>query len=245
MNQLRHIKEFKAALKDYHLGEETLHTLSQTKLVLLVAATSSGRNTIIHEVLRTGDYHYVISDTTRKPRINDGILEQNGREYWFKTEEEFLENIHAGRYLEAAVIHNQQMAGISVEELRRAQDEGKIAITDAEIAGADNATKYKPDTISIFILPPSFDEWQKRLKHRGHMEAGEFVRRMQSACREFEVALQRDYYHFVINDTVEEAATEINHIAKLGASDAEQQQRGRRLAEQLLVETQALLKSLS
>lgn len=244
MNKLEHIAEFREALKDYSLSKVALHTLSQTKLVLLVATTSSGRNTVLREVVKTGDYHFIVSDTTRKPRVNDGVLEQNGREYWFRSETEMLADIQAGHFLEAAIIHDQQVSGISVRELELAAQDDKIAITDAEIAGADNAKKYKPDTVTIFVLPPSFEEWQRRLKHRGDMDALEFKRRMQSAAEEYKHALERDYYLFVINDEVSHAAQKVNGLAKLQTVDKNDQAAGRDLAEQLLLSTQALLKTL-
>lgn len=244
MNELVRIDEFRDVLRGYHLSKTTLFTLSQTKLVLIVGPTSSGRNTRIKRLLKTGDYHYVVSDTTRQPRINDGFAEQNGREYWFRTENEILTDLKEGKYLEAAIIHNQQVSGISVRELEKARDEGKIAITDAEITGATNAIKYKPDTIVIFLLPPSFDEWQRRIKHRGQMTPEEFKRRMQSACKEFEVALSNDYYRFVINDTGDDSLIQINQIAKLDIIDPEQQSQARALTEQLLLATRSLVSSL-
>lgn len=244
MNSLTHIDEFKTLLEDYHLSKESLLTLSQTQLVLLVAPTSSGRNTVIRRLMETGDYYFVVSDTTRKKRVNDGVLEQNGVEYWFREETDVLKDIKSGKYLEAAVIHNQQVSGISVRELQKATDAQKIAITDAEIAGVANAVKYKHDTLAIFVLPPSFDEWQRRLKHRGDMEQGEYKRRMESAAKEFADSLEHNYYKFVINNSVEAAAEQINTLAKMNEIDAASQAKGRQLAEQLLIQTQSLVKSL-
>ncbi len=244
MNKLAHIAEFRKLLVDYHLSKPALQALSQVKLVLLVAPTSSGRNTIIRELLKTGNYHFVVSDTTRKPRDNEGVPEQNGREYWFRTEKEMLEDIKQGKFLEAAVIHNQQVSGVSVRELEKSLDENRTAISDTEVAGADNAIKYKPDTICVFVLPPSFEEWQKRIKHRGAMTPVEFKRRMQSAIKEFEFALKRDYYHFVINDKVIDASRQINEIVELGIRHEDQEKAGRQLAEQLLIATRQLVESL-
>jgi guanylate kinase len=241
MNELLRIDEFRNILDGYHLSKQALQTLSQTKLVLLVAPSSTGRNTIIRSLMKTGDYHFVVSDTTRKPRVNDGLLEQNGKEYWFRTENEMLTDLSQGKYLEAAIIHNQQVSGISVRELEKARDEDKIAITDAEVAGAENATKYKIDTICIFVLPPSFKEWQRRIHHRGNMNPLEFKRRMQSACRELDIALHRDYYHFIINDTIEHSVQQINELAKLGTIDSDSQIQGIALAKQLLLDTKILI----
>lgn len=244
MNELARLAEFREVLQSYHLSKTAIIALSQTRLVLIIGPTSSGRNTRIRRLLKTGDYHYVISDTTRRPRVNDGVLEQNGQEYWFRTEDEILADLKAGKYLEAAIIHNQQVSGVSVRELEKARDEGKIAITDAETTGATTAIKYKPDTIIIFLLPPSFEEWQRRIKHRGQMPPDEFKRRMESACNEFEIALNDSHYQFVINDSGDDAIMQINQIAKLGIEDAQLQLRGRELAERLLLATRSLLKSL-
>jgi guanylate kinase len=244
MNKLVNLTEFQVQLAHYKLSKSALQTLSQTQLVLLVAPTSTGRNHLIRELLKTDDYYYIVSDTTRQPRVNDGVMEQSGVEYWFRDEQSVLDDIKAGKYLEAAVIHQQQVSGISIRELQRATDLGKIAITDAEIAGLDNAIKLKPDTLGIFVLPPNFDEWQRRLHHRGAMDPEEYKRRMASAVSEFSAALEHDYYRFVINDEVIDAVQQINEITKLDTHNAEQQAHARHLAEQLLLETQILLRSL-
>lgn len=244
MNKLVRVAEFRELLDGYHLSKTTLQTLSQTQLVLIVGSTSAGRSTIIRELMKTGDYHFVVSDTTRQPRVNDGVPEQNGHEYWFRTENEILSDLKAGKYLEAAIIHDQQVSGISVRELEKARDEGKIAIADVEIIGAANAIKYKPDTVVIFVLPPNFDEWQRRIKHRGIMSPEEFKRRMNSACKEFETALSNSYYQFVINESFNDTAMQINQIAKLGIVDKQSQLRARELAERLLLATRDLVASL-
>jgi guanylate kinase len=244
MNKLTHLQEFTGLLDDYQPSAESLHILSQTKLVLLVAPTSSGRNTLIRQILKTGDYYNIISDTTRLPRVNDGVLEQDGVEYWFRDETDMLRDIRAGKYLEAAVIHQQQVSGISIRELEKAKREEKIAITDAEIVGVANVISYKPDTIAVFVLPPSFEEWQRRIKHRGKMSPEEYKRRMTSAEVEYSAALACDYYKFVINDSIDNAVSSINQIAKLSSIDDEEQLRAKTLAEQLLIETRSLLKSL-
>ena len=244
MNELKHKAEFHSLLADYQLSKASLLTLSQTRLVLLVAPTSSGRNTVIRELLKTGDYYFIVSDTTRNPRVNDGVPERNGVEYWFRSEDEVLDDIKQGKYLEAAVIHEQQVSGISIRELQKATDLEKIAITDAEIAGVHNAIKYKADTIALFVLPPSFEEWQRRIKHRGEMSPIEYKRRMISAVQEYSAALEHDYFKFVINDSVEHAAEQVTQLAKLDSADDELQAHGRQLAEQLLVETKTLISTL-
>ncbi len=241
MNTLKHLREFQDILNNYHISEENKHVLIDTKLALLVAPTSSGRNTIIRELVKTDEFEFIVSDTTREPRINDGILEQDGVVYRFRTEEQVLSDLREGKFLEAAVIHNQQVSGISVRELKRIHDSGKIGTTDIEIVGVKHIKQVKPDAHAIFVLPPSFDEWQRRIQHRGVMSQAEYSRRLESACKEFETALEHDYYSFVINDTIPNAVNAIQEIVHEGELPDKQQATGHKLVKQLLQETRDFL----
>lgn len=237
MNQLRHLAEFKEVLAHYNMSEAAKNVLAQTRLVLLVAPTATGRNTIIRELIKTGQYRFIVSDTTRQPRINDGIPEQNGREYWFRSEEEVLEDLKAGKFLEAAIIHNQQVSGLSIRELELAGKKGKIATTDIEVVGVSNIMRAKPDTVAIFVLPPSFEAWMHRMDSRGDMDKDEKRRRLESAVKELTAALEVDYYKFVVNDTVPGAISQINRIAIDGKIDDNLQKSGMRLVNNLLIKT--------
>lgn len=245
MNELKHQAEFKKVLANYRLSDEAKHTLQETKLVLLVGPSSSGRNTIINELVKTSHYHYIVSDTTRQPRVNNGILEQNGREYWFRNEEEILADLQKGEFLEAAVIHNQQVSGISMRELKAAADKSKIAINEIEVVGADNIHKAKPDAIIFFILPPSFDEWMARMSMRGELPPDEARRRLESAVTEITTGLQRDYYCFIVNDTFSHAAKRIDQIIQKNNMDKRLQDEAKILAQEILKDTQAYLAALS
>ncbi len=241
MNQLLHIDEFKLALKHYRLSDEAKATLQDLRLVLLVGPTSSGRNTVIRELLKTDKYHFIVSDTTRKPRVNDGVLEKSGNEYWFRNEEDMLADIKKGAFLEAAIIHNQQVSGMSIRELALARETNKIAIDEVEIAGAGNAYIAKPDTVIIFSVPPGFDAWMKRLKGRGKMPEDEVRRRLESACEEFEAALTHDYYHFVINDVITDTVSIIDNMAQKSMFDQNQEFQARQLVKELYRQTQDYL----
>jgi len=241
MNRLENLNEFKKILADYHISDTSKKILKNTKLVLLVAPSSIGRNTLIRELQKTGEYHFIVSDTTRKPRVNDGILEKNGREYWFRSEEEMLNELKAGLFLEAAIIHNQQVSGISIRELEQAHVEGKTAITDIEVVGVHNIMGAKPDAIALFVLPPSFEEWQRRIRDRGEMSSHEYRRRMESAAKELKAAVSEPYYKFVINDNLTEAVKRIHQIVQNGVIDADEQSTARLLAEQLYDKTRAII----
>lgn len=233
MNQLRHMDEFRGVLDAYALSGFARSVLQNVRLMLLVAPSATGRNTIIREVAKLGDYHFVVSDTTRQPRVNNGILEQNGREYWFRSEEEMLDELKRGELIGAALIHNQQVSGISIRELALAERSGKIAVKDVDILGAADIHRFKPDATFIFMVPPSFDMWMERLHSRGYMSPGEIGRRIESAERELATALKTDYYRFFLNDTLEGTSAEINRLITTGRYDPFKEKLSREIAERL------------
>ncbi len=244
MNRLEYLVEFQKILADYHVSSAGKKILEEIELVLLVAPSGGGRNTVISELLKSGKYDFVVSDTTRLPRINNGSLEQSGREYWFRTEEEILQDLKDGKFLEAEVIHNQQVSGISIRELKKALTHSKIAITDIDIGGVQNIMAAKEDTLAIVVLPPSFDEWQRRIFTRGSIEPTEYKRRMHTARTIFTEALKHDYFSFVINHTIEQTAKEIDAIAQVKDIDAKEKLKAKQLIEQLLQEINASLEKI-
>lgn len=241
-NKLEYLAEFREVLEQYRPSDRTIQTLRDTPLVLMVGPTAAGRNTLINLLLQTGRYHYLVSDTTRKPRENNGVMEQEGVEYWFKSEEEFLTGLKDGVYLEAAIIHNQQVSGMSIRELDSAKSAGLIAINEVQPDGARNVHAYSPEKLIVFLLPPTFDIWMERLRARGHMPEDEVRRRLESAVAEITEALHQDYYHFVINNEIHEAAVAVDELANGRIPDKEKQRRGRDHAEQLALDVQLYIR---
>lgn len=242
-NKLNHLDEFQKVLAQYSISGESKKLLQETKLALMVGPTSCGRNTVIRELVKHGGYQFLVSDTTRKMRKNDGVMEQNGVEYWFRTEEEVLADLKAGAFLAPAIIHAQQVSAISMREIQSTHDNNAIGITDIEIVGVDDIIAVKPDAFAIFVLPPSFELWQDRLHKRGEMTSAEMRRRMESAVEEFTHALEVDYYRFVINDNIAHAVDQVDAITSGGRNERVESQ-GRELAASLLKDTKKLLEAL-
>lgn len=228
---MQHYSEFKEVLDNYQVSERAQQATKDLRLVLLVAPTSAGKNTIIRHQLETGRYYNLVSDTTRPPRQNDGVMEQDGKEYWFRTEDQMLADLKAGELLEAELIHKQQVSGVSIRELEKAQKAGKIAITDVDPEGVHNIMTIKPDTIAIMLLPPSFEEWMRRFASRGQMRPDEQKRRLETSLKVFEDGLRQGYYHYVISENIEQSAAIIDAIVE-GKSNPHQG-RGRSLIEHL------------
>lgn len=230
---LNHAEQFKNILKNYQMSEKSVEILNSTEFVMLSAISSSGRNTIIRELLKADDFYYIVSDTTRMKRMNDGVMEQNGVEYWFRSEEEILADLANGKYVEAAIIHNQQVSGVSIRELEKARQNKKIAISDIEVQGVHNIMQFTNIAVPIFVLPPSYDKWMERWMKRGKISDNEYDNRIKSAKQELTKALEEDYYHFLINDDLSEAVKGVRQIAS-GKVSTKHDQNGRKIAEDIL-----------
>lgn len=242
--KLKNLEKFERLLDAYHPSDETIKAFQNLRLVLLVGPTASGRNTLINLLTKTEKYKYIVSHTTRKPRINNGVQESDGVEYWFDSEEKVLEDLEKGLYLEAAIIHRQQVSGIHIRELISSNSSSQIGINEIEVAGADSVHSFNQNCYFIFLLPPSFDVWLQRIKGRGEMSDIELKRRLESAENEIETALNRGYYKFVINNEIHDAADRVDQMVsgEMTYSD-EEQKAGRRHAEQLVIDVKQFLRS--
>jgi guanylate kinase len=235
---LHHKEEFRELLETYQPSDVAIQVLSQMPLVIMQGITGSGRNTIISYLAQHLPYHQVISDTTRPPKIRDGKMEKEGVAYFFRTEEGMLDDLRNGMLLEAELIHEQQVSGISIRELERARKSGKVPINEVAREGVENIRRAKPDTRFFFVVPPNYDEWIARLHSREVMTDEEFANRKQSAILELQTALEADFYAFVVNNTVEQAARDIEDT-RLNGIDQERQEHGRRAAQAILDELTA------
>ena len=117
---LKHKEQFQEILRHYRVSDHGISVLHKVNFVGMLGITSSGRNTIMDKLVEDDDFTYIVSDTTRPPRKNNGILEKSGEVYWFRQEEEMLQDLEEGLFLEAELIHDQQVSGVSIRELERA-----------------------------------------------------------------------------------------------------------------------------
>lgn len=207
---LRLRDQFIDVLNDYRPSEETIATLADMPLVILLGISGSGRNTIIDKLVATGRYHFIVSDTTRPPKVRNGVLEQDGVIYNFRTEEEVLDDLRHGRFLEAELIHNQQVSGNSVHEIVKARESGKVPINEVDLGGTAAIATAKPDTVFMFVVPPSYEEWTKRLSRREVMSEEELHNRVGTAVRILRTVLASDQFVFVVNDDLDQVVSTID-----------------------------------
>ena len=180
----------------------------RSKGILLVISgfAGTGKGTLVHELLEKYDnYALSVSATTRAPRPG----EIDGVHYFFKTKEEFEEMIHENRLIEyASYVENYY--GTPKEYVRQQLENGKDVILEIEIQGALKIKEQFPDTLLLFMVPPSASVLEERLRGRG-TETDEVVRkRLHRAVEESEFIEQYDY--LIVNDDLETCVKETHEI---------------------------------
>lgn len=227
--------ELKELLDSYSVPDAAIELLRKAKVVFLVGVSGAGKNTILNELLKTGKYKLVISHTTRKPRENHGILEQDGKDYHFIDELEAKRMLETGEFIEAK-IYSGNIYGTSLREVADAYAEGKIALSDIEVQGVSEYMQVSSNVTPVFILPPDFETWQSRLRARyggGNPNEEDLKKRMETAKKELTEALSKDYFEFVINDELTRAVEAVDEVAH-GSLSAAKNENARNVAEQIL-----------
>ena len=239
---LHNKKAFEEALKNYEVSPHGKEVLNSTPFVALSGIAGGGRNTIIRVLVETGKYIFAVSDTTRPPKVRDGRLEVDGVDYYFREEAAMLQDIQNGEFIEAEIIHNQQVSGTSIREIERTVATGKIPIHDFEYGGIKNVVKAKPDAVIIGLVPPNYDEWIRRLYNREPLHDQEFLNRLVTAEKVLENMLAHPYFKLLVNDSTDECAQLLRRIVEDGNYAEEEHARGRKVVEDLL---EAVKKELS
>lgn len=188
--------------------------MSKQGILFVVTGPSGvGKGTVLTKVRERKELYFSISATTRKPREG----EQDGVHYYFLTKEQFEQKVAAGGFLEHAQFSGNYY-GTPVEPIDRQLKEGKDILLEIEVQGAMQVRENRPDAVRIFLAPPSFAELEKRLTGRGTEDAEAIRLRLETAKHELTLASQFDY--IVINNTVEQAVSDVLAIMQAEACRA-------------------------
>jgi len=180
-------------------------------LFIISAPSGSGKSTLVGEVRRlVPGLEFSISYTTRMPRGS----EEDGREYHFTDKATFEQMIAAGEFLEYATVFGNHYYGTAVSALQQARDHGHDLLLDIDVQGALQVMKKVPEAVSIFILPPTPEVLERRLRNRSQAEGvadeAEIEKRLAQARKE--LLRLSDYTYALVNDDLDEAASEMRAI---------------------------------
>jgi guanylate kinase len=175
-------------------------------LFVVAAPSGAGKSTLVNALLeREPAISLSISHTTRPPRPG----EQYGRHYYFVERQEFEREIAEGIFLEHAEVHGN-LYGTSRTTVAGLLEQGRDVLLEIDWQGARQIRKSKPDCVSVFILPPSRPELERRLRGRGSDSAEVIARRLHNSREEIAHAHEFDY--IIVNDDFDVALDDLQAI---------------------------------
>jgi guanylate kinase len=186
-----------------------------TNLIVVSGPSGAGKTTVLNRVMTELDHiRFSVSHTTRLPRER----EKDGVEYHFVSRREFERFISEGAFLEWAEVHGE-MYGTARSEYDDAAREGVDLLLDIDVQGADQVVQKFEDAVTVFVIPPSYRDLERRLRGRGPDDEASFQRRLAVAVEEMEHF--RKYQYAIVNVDLEasvEALKTIVQAARLRTS---------------------------
>lgn len=237
------MEDLRELIDDYQPSESVKVLVQSARIAFFAGISGAGKNTIKRMLMRRNPiFHDIVSHTTRQPRHNNNILEQDGLDYYFIDHDTARHMLENQEFVEAKFVHGT-VYGTSVAEIEKSIQGDRVAITDIDVQGVAEFKKLASEAVSIFIVPPSYDEWIERLRSRYTTEdefRAEWPKRRASSIAELKYALGMSYYHFIINDEVERAVRVSEDIILRDDVFYEKDNEARILAHQLLEEIESL-----
>ena len=171
-----------------------------TNVFIISAPSGSGKSTLVAELRRIVEgLDFSVSYTTRPPRGS----EQNRKEYFFVPPEEFERMVAADEFLEHAEVFPGTYYGTARRFIREARERGNDLLLDIDVQGAAQIKEKIPEAVSIFVLPPNYEELEWRLRNRGTDSDEVINRRLDTARREIENYDKYDY--ILVNDRLDQS----------------------------------------
>lgn len=192
--------EYKEFLEGYQPSADTVYKFARSNFGVIAGPTGVGKDTLRNQLTVNPEFTPILSTTTRPSRSG----EADGVQYHFRDIKFIDEGFEERRFLQAEVVHDQQVSCLDITEIEKLNDQQvglSILIVQTEV----KLRQLNRDMMTVFIVPPNLDELERRITSSRDMQQDEILRRMHAARIEFEFAIHQPHYQCVINDDISRA----------------------------------------
>lgn len=225
-------KHYKEITEQYVPSRETIFAFADSSFAVIAGPTGAGKDTVRNELLsRSSDFVRILSTTSRPPRPH----EKDGIDYHFRALEYFDDGLEEHRFLQAAVVHNQQISCLDIKDINQLHSYQiglSILIVQTEI----QLRVLNPELKTVFLIPPDTKTLLERMQADRELSPEELSRRTDAAKSELDIALSQSGYACIINDDLQRACDQTEKFVREGLRDEEENNRARSVVRTILNE---------
>lgn len=224
-------KYFEEVLSMYKMNEEALKAFKECSFSVIAGPAGAGKDTIRNKLVadNKGHYHSVISTTTRDPRLG----EIDGVDYHFRQVDEIKNGIKEGKFFQAALVHNQQISCLSIEEIEKL-DINQVGVSILIVQTEAELSQIKNDIRTVFVVPPSLEEMKRRMNIGRTLTDEEEGRRLKAAHNELIFALNENRYQCLVNDNLSDACSVVHNFLQSKIRNELEDKKAREIIEEIL-----------
>ncbi len=232
---LEEIKKFREIIGAYKPDPNIIEDFSRSDFVVIAGPAVSGKDTLRESLLKNYPdyYHKVLSLTTRSPRNGEVNT------YDFITIDQMKKLVEEKKLLQLALVHDQQVSATDIEEIRNIP-KNKIGLSILIVQAEQVLSRINSGIRTVFMVPPGFEEFIRRIKKERIVTDQEINRRLTSARTELHIALESDRYYFVISDTLDNAFKAADEFLRLNRINEEYQNHAKKLCQDILIKLDSI-----
>lgn len=224
-------EQYKSLADSYHPNGQVVYNFARSNFAVIAGPTGAGKDTLREKLLENKEFIKILSTTSRPMREG----EKDGVEYHFCNLEFFDQGLEERRFLQMALVHNQQLAALDFADIESLNDT-QIGLAILVVHTEMGLRRLNSNMKTVFVVPPSLEILKQRIQNERIMDPDELGRRMQAAKDEMAIANAQKSYFCIINDDINRASNLASTYFKSGAKEVSEDESAREVIKQLLKE---------
>ncbi len=218
-------------IASYQPKQEVLQEFVDSKFAIIAGPSGAGKDTLRNELIAAhpNAYQPVLSTTTRPPRQG----ERSAVDYHFRTLDYVENGLKSKEFLQAAVVHDQQISCLDIEEIRKLQPR-QIGLSILIVQTEYELVRLKPNLKTIFIIPPNIETLRERLLQGRPLSKAETQRRMKAGVKELQIALETNRYYCLVSEDLSLLVKNAHSYLHTDTRILEEDRRARKVIKNIL-----------